>query len=92
MAMQPPTLSHRCAQLALLWTAPRPSAAHTQGTAERNLRQQSARLGVEMLTTWTAAAGLLTSPASSTRRATAASLRLCATLDEGLEVAVFAMG
>ena len=45
-----------------------------------------------MLTSWVAAAGLLTSPATSTRRATAASLRLCATLDEGLEVAVFAMG
>jgi hypothetical protein len=45
-----------------------------------------------MLTSWAAAAGLLTPPAITTRRATAASLRLCATLDEGLEVIVFAMG
>ena len=45
-----------------------------------------------MLTSWAAAAGLLTPPAITTRRAAAASLRLCATLNEGLEVAVFAMG
>ena len=55
-------------------------------------RPAEVRTEKAMLTSWVAAAGLLTSPATSTRRATAASLRLCATLDEGLEVAVFAMG
>ena len=87
--MQPPTLSQRHAHLAL--------RAWDEGTSrfQTNLSANRARElkpRTSMLISCVAAAGLLTSPATSTRRATAVSLRLCATLDEGLEVAVFAMG
>lgn len=69
-----------------------PPRGHLLGASPRGGIMVMVMIMGGMLTSWAAAAGLLTPPAITTRRATAASLRLCATLDEGLEVIVFAMG